>query len=241
MPKQVQGSWSRQTYVRQGEAARSQQHVWCFKPRLSLKSSCSHVVYASEPDADKNTEQSLSWQGVLGNAVPAVAFALLLYYAAKVAPNQTPIRDSCAPFTAGVPDWPITPHVHAHMRNHTVGEMTRSRSSRAFSQNTYSLHMMPAKPGASHCAAWTFQRRVVLLQILLAEACGPWSGRRSAVEQGAHKRVFAHGRPPHDPVQPDGACCPQLQQCALLGPASCISAWKLPNCSGLGHPLPRSL
>jgi hypothetical protein len=43
--------------------------------------------------ADEQTPKVSQWQGVLGNVGTVAAYAGLLFYAFKLSPNQTPLRD----------------------------------------------------------------------------------------------------------------------------------------------------
>ena len=70
----------------------------CWKPRFHMPPPAWPLqARASNSETPGPSKSGLSWEAVLGNAIPAVALVALIYYAAQLAPNQTPLRDTYAP------------------------------------------------------------------------------------------------------------------------------------------------
>jgi hypothetical protein len=87
--------------VRHATACCGQRRDTCLKPRPQRFRAHRSGIRAlagqkrDERDEPATTKNGLSWEVALANAVPIAAFTMLLVYVTTVAPNQTPLRDSC--------------------------------------------------------------------------------------------------------------------------------------------------
>jgi hypothetical protein len=72
-----------------------------FQPRrqqcsVRAPSTSGRLIARASSQDDSQTPSGISWGSIVGVAMPAAMYAVLIFYTVKYAPNQTPLRDQCA-------------------------------------------------------------------------------------------------------------------------------------------------